>query len=137
MKTIDAKKVIISFGGKNITGYADGEFVSIDTNDAFADQVGADGEMVRIKSNDTSAEVMLTLMQSSKSNQDLSDIAILDQATGAGVLPFSLTDLTGTTLVAGAEAWIKKKPKVGYSKSGETRAWTIKIANALVNIGGN
>ncbi len=137
MKTIDPKKVIVSFMGKTITGYADGEFIGVESNDAFADQTGADGEFARVKSNDTSGEATITLMQTSKSNQDLSTLHTADLLTGVGVGPFSITDLMGSTLVFSAEAYIKKKPKVSFSKGVETRAWIVKLPNAVFNIGGN
>lgn len=136
MKTIDPKKVIITFFGRHLTGYADGEYIGIEFPESFTKVVGADGEVARVKSNDESGEVTLTLLQTSASNGDLSKIALADKITGLGVGPFSMTDLQGGTLVAAAEAWIAKKPKIGYSKSGETRAWTIHLANATWNIEG-
>jgi hypothetical protein len=137
MRTIDSKKVIITFGEQNIAGYADGEYISIEFPESFTLVTGADGESGRIKSNNASAKVTLTLLQVSKSNDYLSAKHTADLVSNAGVAPFTMVDLSGTSLVAAPEAWISTKPKVSYSKGMETRQWVIEMSGAAVNIGGN
>lgn len=136
MKNIDPKKVVVTFGEQNIGGWADGEFISVAFSEAFSKVVGADGEATRVMSNDDSAEVTITLMQSSKSNDYLTQKYLIDRASGVAVLPFTVTNLLGTEIIAAAEAWVAKLPDVKYSKGAETRAWTLHLAKAIVHIGG-
>ena len=54
LTTYDPKRVIITFGGTPIGGYADGTFVDIAaSSEAFTRKVGADGEVTRSKSADS------------------------------------------------------------------------------------
>ena len=94
VNTYDPKKVIITFGGVPITGFADGTFVQIDPNaEMWTKKVGADGEVTRSQSNDNTHTVQITLQQSSASNDYLSTCMNADKLTGMGMLPLSITDL--------------------------------------------
>lgn len=135
MKTYDPKKVIITFGGVPILGYADGTFVSVTpSNDRFSKAIGADGEVARTKSNDNTHEVTITLIQSSLSNSYLSGILNADRLTNEGVLPLSITDLSGTTLMFWKDAWIRTDPDVEFSKETGERAWVFDTGQAAVNV---
>jgi hypothetical protein len=131
MKTIDAKKVLSNLLGINITGYADGTYVTIEFPEDYVKMVGADGEVARIRQNDNTAVVKFALMQTSRSNVDLAKLRIVGKLTGADVGPCSVTDLSDGYSCAGAEAWIAKAPNRGWSKSGETREWEVHIAHAV------
>ena len=138
LRTIDPKKVIITIGGVPMTGYADGEFVSIErSSDAFEKATGADGITSRVKLNDSSGEMTLTLAQTSPSNDVLTAFAVADDLTGSGVVPVSVTDLSGRTVVASALGWIKKLPTVSFDKSVGNREWKLDLADLVMFVGGN
>jgi hypothetical protein len=122
----DPKKVIITFGGVPLTGFADGDFIEVSANDSdgFKKQVGADGEVARAQSNDNTHNVNFTIMQSSLSNTYLSTIRNTDKLTGKSILPLSITDLNGGSLHFWPQAWIKGDPTWGYGKELKERQWT-------------
>lgn len=121
-------------------GYADGAFVEIEQDsDDFVDVVGTDGDVTRSKTNDRRGTCTLSLMSSSNSNLLLSVLNNLDRSkdNGAGVGPFLVTDLQGTTLFEGEKSWIAKPPNAGFDKTATTRAWKIRIAHLVRVDGGN
>jgi hypothetical protein len=122
----DPKKVVITFGGVPLTGFADGDFISVSANDGdgFKKQAGADGEVARAQSSDNTHNVSVTLMQSSLSNSYLSTIRNTDKLTGKSILPLSITDLNGGSLHFWPQAWIKGDPTWGYGKELKERQWT-------------
>ncbi len=130
VKTYDPKKVLVTFGGMPLGGYADGTFVSIKAkSDLFSKKVGADGEIVRSRSNDNTHEVTLTLMQSSPSNTYLSTIKNLDRLANLGIRPLSITDLSGSSLFFWPQAWINKDPDADFAKEASDRAWVFETGN--------
>lgn len=141
VRTYDPKMVGITVGGVPITGYADGTFVAIErAGDTFTKVTGADGMVTRSKSNDKSGQVTLTLKQSSPSNDYLSGLAALDEMSNAGVVPVSIADASGTTLLFMPSAWIRKPANVEFGKELSTREWVLdfdKCEFPTMNIGGN
>ena len=140
LKTYDPDQVAIVFAGVPISGFADGAFITIaSTSPYFETTAGADGEVVRVKLGDYRAQVTISLLQSSDSNPVLSALLLLDRnaPNGAGVGVFSMTDLSGTSLVIGPEAWIVGPPEQAFDKVATSRDWVIEIANAEMLIGGN
>jgi len=124
VKTFDPQKIIVTFFGFPISGFADGTFVNVTgASDKFNKAMGADGEITRTKTNDYTSEVTISLTQSSLSNDVLSGFVNADRLLNAGKGPLAITDLNGTTLRFWKEAWIKKEPDMGMSKDVETRDW--------------
>ncbi len=137
VKTYDPKKVIVTFGGVPITGFADGTFVQVDPNaESFTRKVGADGEVVRAKTNDNTHTVVITLQQSSASNSFLGNAYNTDKLTGAGMLPLSITDLNGGTIAFWPQAWIQTDPSWGYAKETTDRGWTLHTGQIATNAKG-
>lgn len=139
VNTYDPKKVIITFGGVPLTGFADGTFVQIDPSSEFATKkVGADGEVIRSLSNDFTHTIQITLSQTSASNNYLSTCANIDKLSGKGMLPLSIVDLNGTTVHFWAQAWISQEPSETYEKESGDRQWTFETGQeATAVIGGN
>lgn len=138
VKTFDPKQVVLAFGGVPISGYADGEFISIEqTSDAFTMSSGADGDVSRVRNNDDTATLTLTLAMTSPSNDVLSGFLEADKRTGAGVVPIAIKDLSGRTTAASGNAWVRRAPTANFGKEVSTREWTIDIANLVLLVGGN
>jgi hypothetical protein len=136
----DPDQVSVSLGGIPITGWADGEFVTIEReSDAFSDVVGTDGEVTRSKTNDDRATIVFKLMQSSSSNILLSALYNLDKNTpaGAGVGPLMVRDAQGTSLYVAEKAWISRAPSVSFDRTATSREWTIRCAKLVEVHGGN
>ena len=138
-KTVDPNDVQIICGGNIASGYADGTFISISNDEElYSKSVGADGEVSRARMNNTSGTVTLTLQQTSPFNAVLSAFYAADKAGNNGVFPFMMKEAgTGTTLIFSQSAWVQDLPDVNYSKSVETREWTIALGKTDWFIGGN
>lgn len=138
LRTYDPASVVVSIAGVPISGYADGTFVSVDRDDdAFTKVTGADGNTTRIKSNNRSGFLTLTLLQSSPSNDILSGLAQLDEATNAGVVPVLVKDMSGNSIYFSAQGWIRKYPTSDFGKEINNREWIIDLADMDMFVGSN
>ena len=138
-KVYNPKEMVMIFGPTGqITGYADGTFVTVDKNeDAFTLQIGTDGEGVRSKSNNQSGTVTFSLLQSSSSNDILSTIHTADLELGTGVFPLFIKDLNGSSLYEASQAWIRKFPSAEYGREAAAREWVIETDNLIMFAGGS
>ena len=137
-KTFDPGLIVVQFGPYSLTGYADGTFVKASRNeDTFKIYVGADGTPARSRTRNKSGKVEVTLSQTSPSNDMLASAHLADELLGAGVYPFTVKDLNGTTLVTASEAWVAKPADVEEGKEVSPRAWTIETGDIDVWAGGN
>jgi hypothetical protein len=138
LKTYNSKQVTIVFGGVILSGYAEGDFCSVEMNeDAFTHHVGADGEECRAKSNNNSGKITVKLAQYSESNRRLAELHEADKASNAGVAPMLVTDRSGASLHASDEAYIAKAPAAAYSKAPGDREWVFNCSNMKHFVGGN
>lgn len=132
-QTYSPKLVIISFLGVNLTGFADGTFLTIAKNDdAMKLKVGADGESAVAISADESGKVTVTLLNTSPSNDFLSLQANL-RARG----PLQAKDLSGRMLSGTDDAWVSKVADVNKSKEIETTTWQFESGKLLIANNGN
>lgn len=136
--TYDPKKVIVSYGGVPIEGFAE-TFISItQSNDTFTKKVGADGEVGRTRNNDLTNEVTITLLGSSKSNTYLSLMHAADKASNAGALPLLITDRSGGGLLFFWDAaWIKKIPDLEKGKELSDIAWVFDTGQPVSSVVAN
>lgn len=136
MANYDPGSIVVQFNGVEILGFADGTFVMAErTEDAFTKSVGAGGDVTRVRSRDRSGTVTVTLQAESPVNDLLTAIQLQDELTGLGTGEVMVKDLIGTTLVMGADAWIRKIPAVEYSKDAGTREWIIDVGTLEIFVG--
>lgn len=134
----DPAEVIVTIGGVQLFGFADGTFLTIARDEqAFQKVTGADGRTSRAKSNNRGALVTITLKQTSPSNDVLSGFAVADEATNTGVVPMTVTDLSGRTLAFAESAWVQQIPNADFAKEISNRAWAIDCAAMSIFLGGN
>lgn len=137
-KTYSPKKVSIIVAGVIITGYAEGSFISVErASDTFTKVAGADGEIGRVHSADRSGKIVLTLQQTSESNDVLSALNIADELTLTGKFPVAVKDNNGTSLYVAGDAWIMKSANSEYAATMSTREWTIECSDLAAFVGGN
>jgi len=135
--TYDPQKVIVTFGGTPLSGYAEGTFVGIARQaKSFTRKNGADGHVVRSKSANKCHDVTITLLQSSLTNDYLSTMEQLDNATGHNILPLTITDLNGTTLKFWPQAWVEEPDSWDYGGEVTDRAWVFHTGNISTNRSG-
>jgi hypothetical protein len=138
VKNYDPAKVRVTFAGSPLSGFADGTFITASRrNPTWSMTAGADGEVARSKSNDRTGTVVITLLQSSQSNDALSAKAALDELSGTGVGSILIQDLFGTTLVQGEVGFIEKPADVVLAKEIEAREWTILVDRMNMTVGGS
>lgn len=141
MKHYEPDQITIVFAGIRMRGYADGEFVRVETQtEDFTSKAGTDGEVTRSKTNDRRGTVTIMLEQTSPANAELSALRALDINTpgGAGVGALLIRDrLNGETLYRAAEAWIQKLPDSSFDRESQSREWVIECAKLDAFIGGN
>ena len=138
LKTYDFAKVAVIVAGNIMSGFADGEVVTVERNeDAFSLQVGAEGEATRSKSNNRSGRSTLVLQQASESNAILSGLFKADELAGNGLFPVLIKDNSGNSLHAAEQAWIVKPPAASFGMESGSREWVIETDNLQMFDGGN
>lgn len=126
----DPKEVVITAGGLPIQGFAPGTFCVIAyAAEHWTKEVGADGEVARARTNDDTGSITITLMKGSPSNAILQALAAADLATGAGVVPVTVTDLGGGGGVVAPDAWIQKTPDLSFGAENGTVEWVFDVGH--------
>ena len=128
----DPQQVVITFAGLYINeGFADGEFLRLEMDsEQFTKKVGVYGCVSRSKTNNLMASATLILAQGSPFNALLSAVKQADDniPNGAGVAPFQVSDLNGSTLHFAEHAWIEKWPDATFDRETTTREWVFGLA---------
>lgn len=138
LKNYASDKVVVTFRGHIIAGLAGGTFVSAErAGDGFTKSVGADGSVARARMADRSGSVTVTLMHTSPSNDVLSLMANEDENFGTAVGPLMVKDLSGMTLLAAQNAWIRKMPNVEYGLEIGEREWVFDCDRLQMAVGGS
>ncbi len=135
--TYDCAKVLFSFGGSPITGFAADTFIEVERDeDAYTKSGGTRGETVRSVNPNKGGSITITLMDDSISNDILSAIAIADELSRTGVVPCLGKEIGGTMLFAAGNSWIKKLPKIERGKELGTTKWVFDCASLEIFAGG-
>jgi hypothetical protein len=137
--TYDPKKNIIIYGGRQLTGFAEDDMITINPlGDGMQIYSGADGEVGRSVDPNRTFEVKVSLATSSKSNDYLSECYNKDRRTGSYMLPLTIKDLSGSTLFFAKQAWVQNFPESKRGRKIDNQDWTFNTGQ--VNdpvIGGN
>jgi hypothetical protein len=137
--TYAAEKVIISIGGVTVSGFTDGDFVTVKYDESrYTKKAGADGEVGRSKNASRAGSVEIGLSGTSAANDELSALFNLAQIGGIDPpIPVSVADLSGRSLASCSNAWIKDTPDLVFGKDITDRTWVLDAADLVINIGGN
>lgn len=138
MRTYSPKKVQVIIGNAILTGFAKGSFVVVEKKeDDFEPAIGSDGEVARTQSADESGSVTITLMQTSASNDIMTDLRDADKLSGEDVFPIMIKDGSGRTIVTANEAWIRKVPNSDFADKAKERVWIVDSGAMTHELGGN
>jgi len=138
VRTYDPKQVIVTINGIPMSGFSDGTFLEIDrTEPTWNTVVGADGLVTRGKTNNFTGTLTLTLKQSSPSNDVLSGLMAIDEATNRGVFPVFVKDLSGNSIYFGGRCWVTQYANSTFGKDISDRQWTLMMDEADVFVGSN
>ena len=123
--TDDPKKNIIIYGGRQLTGFAEDDMITIKPlGDGMQIYSGADGEVGRSVDPNRTFEVKVSLATSSKSNDYLSECYNKDRRTGSYMLPLTIKDLSGSTLFFAKQAWVQNFPESKRGRKIDNQDWT-------------
>ena len=145
VKEYDADQIRISLAGvplaqgAGVSGFEDGEFLSIGFKPQFGLKKGTDGSATRYKTNDREVEIKLILMQTNTLNNVLSALLFADVSApnGIGIGSFVVADLAGTTLISVPTSWLSAPSDVSYDRVPKGRSWPISGLWDYINIGSN
>jgi hypothetical protein len=121
-----------------LSGFSDDDFIEVERDeDAFTKKTGVDGQTTRAKNNARAGKVTVRLMQSSKSNDDLSALAILDEQSMGGSCSLAVSDKSGSSIFTADSAWVKKFPKPSFKKDVAAWEWVLDTSELTFILGGN
>jgi len=137
--TYAAEKVVVAVGGVIVSGFGDGDFITAKFDeDRFVKRVGADGEVGRSKNASKSGTIEIVLSGTSGANDELTRLFNLNMIGGVdAIIPVSVVDLSGRTVLFAGKAWLKTAPDVVFGKEISDRTWTIDCADLSYGVGGN
>lgn len=132
-KTYDLKRVLMTVNGVPVSGFDEGEAVTVEFNeDAWKMKVGADGEAVRSKTNNRSGKLTFNVLYSSSANNIFESLRLADELTNSGQAAIYLKDLASGTEVFAARAWVTKSPNITFGQEAGAREWVFETGEMLV-----
>ena len=134
----DPKNFTLVCGGFVISGFSDDSFVKVMRDqDAFSKKTGVDGITTRAKNSVYTGSITIKLMQSSASNDVLSNFALLDQQDPpVGEFAVLAKDTLGRSVFSAQTAWVKKFPDSEFKKDVNDREWVIDCGQLDIFVGG-
>lgn len=139
LATYSPEDIIVTIAGLlPLSGFAEGTFINISREkELFSYRESADGVVSRTISPSKVYKVEVTLVSSSKSNEVLTKIALLDSKVGVLKFPLYIKDNMGSSLLFSTSSWIQNISDAEFSTTLSSRKWTIICADATNYVGGN
>lgn len=136
--TYSPDRVVISFNGIDIRGFAPDTFVEIERDeDTFIKYKGALNDTARTQNLNTAGKVTVTLMAVSSTNDLLSASMTADELFGLNYGELLVKDLSGNMLCMSTNAWVLKWPKIDRGKESGSIVWVFDCADLEIIAGGN
>lgn len=134
----DPKRLLVIVGTIPITGFVDGEFVSVSKNEeAWSYTAGADGGGTRTRMRRPDGRITLTLQAVNASNASLNALAQADELTPGGLpYPIQINDLLIGSLASAPTAWCVKIPDLVRGNEAPTVEWVFETDNLIISHGG-
>lgn len=130
--TINGRDFAIRF-----IGVMDGTFLTAEYDeDATTKHVGTHGDASVVLNANKGAKIVVTLVQGSSANDQLSDLVPDADRDYLPVGVLNWEDLNGGTVVKAQEAWILKMAKIEFGNTITAREWTFDTGNAQIKVGG-
>ena len=124
--TYSPDAVVVAWGPILFSGFAKGSFVKLSKPDVAQTNStqGADGHVARVvRRSAPLRKVEVTLLQTSETNTLLRAQAEADRLTGTVLWPFTIKDLSGSTLYSSPQAWIAERPEGEFAQEATNRPW--------------
>jgi len=139
MKQFSFLNTIVLVNGVEIGEWAPGEdsLVVRRRVEPFLDVVGSTGDMAVYQTADRTGEFEMKLLQTSRSNQYLTGLAVAAE-NGAFVPIFvQYKDLNGDDLASGTSGYIRQYPEVQRGAGIATQPWLVVVERLDLLLGGN
>ncbi len=136
VNSYDAQAVILTIGGLPITGFRDGDKVSVEADgDLWTKQVGVDGAVSRSRQNQPGGKITVGLMYGEAANAILETFKTLDLLTGHAPVTISMFDVNGGVTVFSGTAWLMKQPGVPIARDNGEIEWVFDCADLTIIMG--
>ncbi|AWH88024.1 phage structural protein [Limnobaculum parvum] len=138
--TYKGDQVFVTVGPVLISGFSDGDAITVKrAAQLYTTKVGIDGGVARVRNANKSGAIELKLLQTSKVNDELSELFYVDNFNedGSPVLSVSVNDGNGRTLCSAGQAWLKALPEISFGDSVGARSWVLECADLKIFVGGN
>ena len=137
VRYFDPKEFEVIFQGASIGGFAQ-EFIEARFSKPLYRMIkGCDGDSARIRNGNRAGVVKVSLLQSSPSNNQLSEFLLADGLAGfINVGPLLCRDKGGGTVLLGAKAFIENIPPTTFGVTAKVRTWTFVCDNLIMYLGG-
>lgn len=132
-KQYDPTKVTVTVGGVAMSGFADGEMITVEfSNDFRAKHIGTDGQGRHVKMADRSGVITIRLSDYSPSNAVLTAVDVTDVP-----VPITVTDKTSEADLFFAEScMLQKMPNMVKGKDASENEWPFQfIRGTMVHSG--
>ena len=129
------EKVEVNICGWKLSGV---RTITVTQEPQFRTVKGIRGKNTKVFLNNTNAIVTLEILQTSPTNDVLSELLYTDVAKNNVRIDFSLFDTMGTTGISSNNAFIVGQPESVFNDAVGVRKWTIELLDYnRYNVGGN
>ena len=123
-----------------VVGFMEDAMVTVTPSvDTYTPYNGADNSGARIHNGNRSANVVLSLQQTSPSNDVLTRLLQKDirSRRNEGLFSVMIKDASGRTVATARQAYITRLPEVTYTNNMSVREWNVYAYNSEIFVGGN
>lgn len=126
-KIYNPNEVSLDFGGKEMTGFADGSFITVSEDEDRVTVVkGIDGSVAFSRIEVGVFVVKVSVLQTSDFNDVLDENAEINRlGPGLQFEKFSMRDQNGRALYQSQSSIVKKVPESEFDKSAKARTWEL------------
>lgn len=141
LPTYGSRRASVNWGGVAFEGFSDDAIVSMERNSDLTDEaVSADGKVATSINPDRSGTVTVSLMQTSPTNAILSAVLNIQEERDELYKVGLVAEEDSGVIAVANNAYLKKAPTVGLSKTQQTYEWTffcdelkyLQVPNGLV-----
>lgn len=131
LATYDPQSVQIQLNAENVTGFADGDMVTVTRNeDLTSEMVGTKGEITRAINRNSTATITLRLQHTSPFVTRMIEYATADNLFGIPpILDFRVVDPSSSDVIVAAQCWIKSDTDHAWGNETGVREYTLFAVN--------
>lgn len=126
-------------GTQPVSGVQEGTFIEAERSvDTASLHPGSDGEVTLAISPVQTGTIKVTLQQASPLNDFFNSLfqALQQKQMTVAVVPITINDKNGTTIISSKQSIVQKPTKVTYADKPEAREWTFLCPYLNMNPGG-